>query len=166
MVKYIRLSQEQTAIVDDDKYDYLNQWKWFARKSHRTYYAERKIRLITGKQKTIHMHHDVFSSTTQLDHIDGNGLNNQLLNLRAANSLQNSRNKKKRNNCSSIFYGVSLYKPTGKWHAQIRAGNLQENGNHKRIHLGYFDLEIEAAIAYDMAAKKHFGEFAKLNFSL
>lgn len=111
------------------------------------------------------MHHEVFGVKIQLDHIDGNGCNNQLENLREAVQLENNRNMRKQEGCSSKYKGVSWHKREGKWCARIAAGELLPNGYHKRIWLGYFEDEIEAAKAYDRAAIKYFGEFAKLNFT-
>ena len=96
-----------------------------------------------------------------LDHIDRNPLNNSIDNLREATRQENNRNKKKektRNGkpTSSIYKGVSWHKPTKKWQVQIYVDS-------KPKYLGYFTSEIDAAKAYDKAAVKHFGEFAKIN---
>ena len=97
-----------------------------------------------------------------LDHIDCNPSNNDISNLRAATIKQNGMNRKKDKSYAGIqtlskFKGVSLNKQLKKWISRIGI-------NGKRKHLGYFTSEIEAAKAYDTAAIKLYGEFAKLNF--
>lgn len=94
----------------------------------------------------------------QVDHIDGNGLNNQRSNLRIATHLQNQRNRQHMNkNNSSGYRGVTWCKGAGRWMAQLSL-------NYKHVHLGLFDSPIDAAIAYDHAVIEHFGEFASTNF--
>jgi len=93
----------------------------------------------------------------EIDHRDGNGLNNQRCNLRLCTHRQNLMNRRKTHKrCSSKFRGVSWEKRSGKWCAQIMI-------HYRHIHLGYFDDEVLAALAYNEAATKHFGEFAHLN---
>jgi len=163
-MKIIELTQGQVALVDDNKYEYLNQWNWCINRVGKTYYAVRTIPA-GNKGKTIYMHHEVFGINTPLDHIDGNGWNNQICNLRKANALQNMRNQRKQMNRSSIYKGVTLDKRNGHWLSGIRAGELCKSGKHKRIHIGSFVSEIEAALAYDRVATRCFGVFAKLNFN-
>ncbi len=164
-MKEIILTQNQIAFVDDKDYEYLNQWKWCAHKSCRTFYAIRNIYPLNRRCPVrITMHHEVFGKNIRIDHIDGNGCNNQIENLRAASALQNMWNQKKRKNCSSIYKGVYWDKAQGKWRAQIACGEVLNNGLHKRVYIGRFDIEEDAAREYDKFAKKHFGEFAKLNF--
>jgi len=80
-----------------------------------------------------------------IDHMDRNRLNNCIENLRVVNNQQNSQNRSHRKNCSSKFKGVCFYKRDKKWHAYL-------DYNKKRIHIGYFDNEIEAAEAYNKKA--------------
>ncbi len=88
-----------------------------------------------------------------VDHEDRNGLNNQRGNLRVATKSQNEANSCKQHGTTSRFKGVSWNKRGGKWEAQIA---------HR--HLGCFADEMSAALAYDTAARKHFGEFCNCNF--
>ena len=92
-----------------------------------------------------------------IDHIDGNGLNNQRNNLRKATHQENMMNRQSNKNSSSQFKGVHWYERTNKWQARITF-------NQKRISLGYFTSEIDAAKTYNKKALELFGEFAKLNF--
>lgn len=97
----------------------------------------------------------------QVDHIDGDGLNNRVANLRAATNQQNQWNRRKssksRSAISSRYKGVDFYKPGGVWRARIRV-------NGRQLLLGYFRSEESAAEAYDAEARRHFGEFARFNF--
>jgi hypothetical protein len=93
----------------------------------------------------------------QVDHEDGNGLNNQRSNLRIASPTQNQGNARRRKDNTSGYKGVSWYRRTNKWKAHIRV-------DKKLRHLGYFIDLTDAARAYDAAALEHFGEFAHLNF--
>lgn len=90
----------------------------------------------------------------EIDHRNLCKTDNRLKNLRISNRLGNNVNQGLRCDNSSGVKGVYFYKPSKRWRAQM-------NINGKRTHLGYFDSEIEASAAYQEAAKKHFGEFAR-----
>jgi hypothetical protein len=92
----------------------------------------------------------------QCDHIDGNTLNNQKSNLRNVTCQQNGCNKSKCKNLFSKYKGVSRVKRDKKWQAYITV-------HQKPIFLGCFTNELDAAVAYNNAAIKYFGEYAKLN---
>jgi hypothetical protein len=92
----------------------------------------------------------------QIDHIDGNKLNNQRVNLRFCTRTQNACNGKSRKNSSSKYKGVNFDKQTGRWLARIQMNKKQKN-------LGRFDNEVDAAIAYNKMATELHGVFARLN---
>lgn len=150
-MKEIKLSQNKVTQVDDSDFEYLSQFKWFAVNYHNHFYACTEI-----KAKQCLMHRMILKACKGqiIDHADGNGLNNQRKNIRFCNHSQNAVNRIKRS---------GRYKYLGIWHSdnRIRAG-VRVNG--KLINLGSFKSEIEAAIAYDQAALKYFGEFANPNF--
>jgi len=156
----IPLTQGQYAIVDPDDYVSLATYKWriCKTKGKNVLYAERSIRLPSGKYSRILMHRQIFSVPEGfvIDHINRNGLDNRKANLRPATVAQNAQNARKRKNRSG-YKGVWFARDKGLWRAAIWH-------NNKRKHLGYFDNEIDAALSYDSAAKKHHGEFASLNF--
>jgi len=163
-MKEIPLTQGKVALVDDEDYDFLMQWKWVARKRPHTYYVERSIYLGGGRRKpirkTIIMHRVIMKTPPgmEVDHIDHNGLNCQKSNLRNCTHNQNARNI--RASGISKFLGVSIRR-SGKSIGQIIS---QITINKKKIHLGCFNTEEDAARAYDKKAKELFGEFANLNF--
>lgn len=147
-------------MVDDMYYDYLMQYTWhvdYADYDGR-YYAQRCYDDL-GNRVSQRMHRVILCLTDPnmiVDHIDGNGLNNKISNLRIANAVQNAQNRKKANidDATSIYKGV--YFANKKWVATIAA-------NHKRYYLGRFKTETQAAAAYNTAAKLLHGEFAYLN---
>jgi hypothetical protein len=147
----------KSAIVDDEDYPRMHEHAWSMRKDKNTSYAQTWL---TGT--TICMHQLILPSNNpelEIDHIDGDGLNNQKKNLRLATPSQNRANRLKYNRLipvSSKYKGVTWHKRDKVWNAQIRV-------NSKNIYLGCFKTEEGAARAYNRAATFHFGEFAKLN---
>lgn len=93
----------------------------------------------------------------EVDHIDGDGLNNQRKNLRICSSSENKRNTRFRSNNTSGYRGVSWNIAAKKWQSTI-------GHNGRRRHLGYFDSKEEAAIEYDKMAARLHKEFASLNY--
>lgn len=152
----IPLTQDMVAIVDEENFDYLNQWKWCVTKGRNTFYATRRVGLL-GKQQTMHQILLAAPKGQETDHIDGNGLNNRRSNLRVCSCQQNQFNKGKQvGTYSSIYKGVSWHKQRHYWTAYFTIDN-------KKKHLGCFGTEAQAALAYNEAATATFGEFARLN---
>lgn len=154
-MKEIKLSRGFFAIVDDEDYEYLSQFKWHTTGYPGLEYASRCF----GNQKVMRMHRELMDCPSHLtvDHINGNRLDNRRSNLRIATIQQNCFNRKIKIKHSSIYTGI--YKNGNKnntWRARIRI-------NGRIISLGTFPYEEQAALAYNVAAKKYFGEFAKLN---
>lgn len=153
MSRLIPLTQGKSALVDDNDFDWLMQWKWTAQKTDHTFYAMRQ-----DKGRLILMHRLINNTPEGMitDHRDRNGLNNQRGNLRSATQLQNMMNKRARKGGTSRFKGVWLDPSrdgTKKWRSGIRL--------HGKIkYLGRFKTEKEAADAYAVAASEIFGEYA------
>ncbi len=156
MSKQIQLSQGKYAIVDDEDFEYLNQWKWYANKIQGKYYAVRHDRA-TGKQSSVLMHRVILNATIGVvDHGDGNTLNNQKYNLRNCTQGQNRMNSHIGIKNNSGYKGVCWHKLAKKWVVKIEA-------NGEKYYGGLFDDLIEAAKKYNELALKHHGKFAKLN---
>jgi len=149
----IPLTQGKVALVNRRDFHQLRKLKWRTQHIGKRYYAVR-----SDRRRIIWMHRVILGLTygdkLQGDHRDGNGLNNQRSNLRIANHSQNQQHKNRYCNNTSGFKGV--YKAGRRWFARIYVAN-------KRCHLGHFDSPIDAARAYNRAAKKLHGCFAKLN---
>lgn len=155
-MKEIQLTQGQIALVDDEDFEYLSAFKWFANKHRNTYYAGRQSSRINGLQRTQLMH-CIIMNHKGIDHIDCNGLNNQKNNLRICTNSQNAMNRIPIKGTSSKYKGVSFHNRDKKWYSYIKK-------NQKLINLGTFINEVDAAKAYDKKAIELFGEFAHLNF--
>lgn len=155
-MKTIQLTKGQFALVDDEDYDFLIQWKWCALKGTSSYYAVRSRSLKEGTKKFIFMHRSIMNSPEglQVDHKDHDGLNNQRSNLRNCTRSQNHQNKRPQG--VSKYLGVSKHGDRG-WRAKIKY-------NGRYVELGHYKSEELAARIYDREAKIHFGEFANLNF--
>jgi hypothetical protein len=162
-MKEIKLSQNgknrglYVALVDDEDFEYLNQFAWCILMQHNLTYVQRAC-----NHKTIFMHRAIMGVTDpkiHVDHIDGNGFNNCRSNLRLVTNAQNQMNAKNHKhqlskNRQSRFKGVHWH--LSKWVVRVTF-------NKKRFHIGRYNSEIEAAMAYNKFAKENFGEFARLN---
>ena len=151
----IPLTQGKYAIVDPERYEEFARHKWFTKRCDGRFYAVR-----WGKKKSVMMHQVIIGTEEGkvIDHINGNGLDNREANVRFATQQQNSWNQRKqRGRTSSKYKGVCWAKQRDQWRARITF-------NGRVIHLGRFETEAAAAMAYDTKAKEVFGEYAWLNF--
>jgi hypothetical protein len=162
-IRLIGLTRNKFAIVDADDYERLKGFNWSARYGTNTWYAVRCSRAAERRKSRIVWMHNVILPPPKgkiVDHFNHNGLDNRRTNLRIATRGENTCNCGKRKGCSSRFKGASFHKNRrGRKHWD---GYINVNG--RRISLGRFMTEVEAAKAYDAAAKKYHGEFARLNF--
>ena len=155
-MKSIFLTKNKVAFVDDEDYKWLSEWVWCAKESGgNKFYAVRR-KSIQGFH--VYMHKEIMKANKNqnVDHINGNTLDNRKDNLRICTHKQNLRNQKLSSANTSGYKGVSWNKRDKIWHAYIKV-------DQKRIHLGLFKNKINAAVAYNAAAEAYFGEFARLN---
>jgi len=143
----IELSNGHKVVVDDDAFDYLSQWKWYATGK----YAIRRGGIL--------MHREIMQppKNLQVDHINGDTKDNRRQNLRLCTAGQNRMNRRThaRNNRSG-YKGVFWEKRKRRWMAQLRYQT-------RKVFGGYFKDVTDAARAYDRMAIKYFGEFARIN---
>lgn len=156
MIELKLVGSNNFCLIDDEDFERVSVCSWYLGTSGK-YVVGRP----GGKNtKLIYLHRFLMNHPRSkiIDHKDGNKLNNQISNLRFCSIAQNGANSKKRKKTTSKFKGVSWNGPRNKWRAVIGFKN-------KYIYLGRFEKEIDAAKAYDNAAKKHFKEFARPNFA-
>jgi len=154
MAKTIELTQGYAAIVDDEDYEMLSKHKWCVFRKPRTTYARTWL-----GGKNVSMHRLILDAPPgeQVDHINGDGLDNRRHNIRLCTIIQNSHNHKTYQTNTSGYKGVSWNKQRSKWRAMIMCDG-------KSVWLGYFADLLRAAQAYDAKAKELYGEFARPNF--
>lgn len=155
-VAYVPLTRGYEAIIDAVNVHLVKDWNWCAQVCPRTVYATRGVRLPDGTQKTIMMHRQIMRADAgiEVDHIDCDGLNNRMGNMRLASKSQNQMNARVRRSAKSDKKGVSWHKVTAKWQASITL-------NGKKRHLGLYKCETSAAMAYARECFKLHGEFAR-----
>jgi hypothetical protein len=154
----IPLTQGKVALIDDEDYELIAPYKWCAADVGGGYwYALRSASRAKGGTRLMHrLILGITDRATEVDHINGDGLDNRRGNLRPATRSENQRNSRLRSDNTSGYKGVSL---CGKrWQASIRLHGTLYN-------VGSFDNPYEAALAYDTKARELHGEFARLNFA-
>ena len=159
-IKLIALTQNQNATVDAADYEWLSQWNWhvFLSRSTNSFYAKRN-NVVSGKSKAIYMHRAILDAagSVEVDHRDGDTLNNRRSNLRLATHQEN-RSNGKRYTCNTSGYKGVYWKPLmKKWQAAI-------NIYGKAVYLGTSNNKDDTARMYDFAAIALHGEFARTNF--
>jgi hypothetical protein len=162
-MREIPLTRGMVALVDDEDFEAVSRHRWHAvlKRGGRTWYAMTNVRKEDGRRTTIEMQAVVLGKDPggrQIDHKNGNGLDNQRGNLRYATMSEQRRNSAARMNNKTGFKGVTLsYRPTGLYAAQLST-------KEQRFTIGYFKTPEEAARAYDRKAREVYGEFARTNF--
>jgi len=151
-MREVQLTQNMVALVDDEDYDLVSKFSWYAQEFPNVWYA---YTTIGGKK--ISMHQMLAGRGTKVDHRNGFGLDNRRFNLRPATTTQNAQNRRKLGRGLSKYKGVSKLKRLAGWVVRPRL-------NGKRVFVGYFKSETKAAQAYDNFARQNYQEFACLNF--
>ena len=153
-MKTIKLTKGYATIVDDEWYPILSKWAWKIRLSKNRAYVQRNA----AGGKTIIMHRYILMATgnSEIDHINGNSLDNRESNLRFCTRSQNMYNHGPQKNNTTGYKGVCFDKKRGKYMASISANRKQKN-------IGRFDTAEDAARAYNKAARAMHGEMAWLN---
>lgn len=151
-MKKIKLTQGKETIVDDDMFEYLNQWKWHCDSNG---YAARYTSSKLGDRRMVLMHRVVAITPEDMftDHINRDRLDNRKENLRVCTHSQNQANRNMNKNNTSGHRGVRWDKDRGKWYTSIDC-------NKETTFLGRFDDPKEAARVYEEKAKELFGEFS------
>jgi hypothetical protein len=153
----VTLTRGKVATIDDGDLPLVSEYRWWARKSLNTWYAFGNKR--GNSRERISMHRLIMGAIDgeSVDHIDGDGLNNQRENLRRCTQAENMRNTRLRIDNQTGYRGVCYEKRRNLYIASISI-------DRRRISLGYFPDPINAARAYDQSAREHHGEYASLNF--
>lgn len=155
----IPVTQGLYALIDDEDLVTVGRYRWHTCRNGRTCYARRNGSASERRQglAAVYLHHAILGVVAEVDHINGDGLDNRRENLRIGTHQQNISNQRKQLDTSSRFKGVDYYKQYGRWRARCKC-----NGH---VHcLGYFEHEEDAARAYDAAARSLFGAYARTNF--
>lgn len=151
----IPLTRGKWTTMDEADWQLVKMHKWFAQKNKHTFYA-RSSTHIDGKPVFASMHRLILKAQPLqiVDHKDGDGLNNIRTNLRICTNAQNTTNSRMRSSNTTGYRGVGIYK-------KCFAAYIWINGKQRFI--GSFKTAQEAALAYNKAAEKHYGEFAQYN---
>jgi len=151
-MKTILMTNSGVALVDDDDYEFLSRITWY---SDTKGYARHRVRFSSTEVITLRMHRVIMKAGKgiEVDHIDGNKLNNQKFNLRFATDGENKRNQKMYRNNTSGLKGVTWHKDKKRWTVQIGLDG-------RKLWLGQFRDREDAAKCYADAAIKYHGEFS------
>lgn len=154
----IPLTQNKFALIDEDDLALVSPYRWRVLKGKKA----KKLYAYTGGYPgvpALAMHRLIMNAPTDrdVDHINGDSLDNRRSNLRVATESENGANREPNRVNSSGYKGVTWQKNIGKWQAQIKCRG-------KNIYLGLYDDPANAALAYDSKALEVFGDFARLNF--
>lgn len=158
-MRKIAITQNKFALVSNEDFKELNQFKWRLKRVMPKKYKEIDYVIRGTRKNEITMHRQITKAPKgmDVDHINGNGLDNRRENLRVCTHAENLRNKIKSINNTSGYKGVWFNKVGKKWIVHL----YFDGKNH---HIGQFDTKEDAAMAYDISAINKFGEFAKTNF--
>ena len=160
-MKKIPLTKGKFAIVDDEDFETLSKFRWHYGQAYYGGYAKRTI-LESGSRWNSSMHRIILGlkkgDGLQVDHANGDKLDNRRANLRVCSHAENQRNRGLLRNNKSGFKGVCWNKYAAKWRGMIWV-------NKTNVFLGYFDDKRDAVRAYDEAARKYYGEFARPNLN-
>lgn len=151
-LEQIKLTNNKVALIDSEDYKLVSKYKWYCSNNCGKLYAVNK------NKKVLYMHRLIISAPKgyEVDHINGDGLDNRKSNLRLCSSSQNKYNQKISTINTSGFKGVTWNKNRNKWQSQIGCGK-------KYKYLGLFKDKHAAAKAYNEEASKLFGKFARVN---
>lgn len=158
-MKTIPLTRGYFTKVDDEDYVQFASMRWHVQINPRYPEKARAVRK-NSKRETFYLSREILKAPKgkDVDHINGDTLDNQKKNLRLCHHFENQMNRGAQKNNTSGFKGVSWDNNKQKWVAQIKVQN-------RHLHLGRFLKREEAAKAYNLKAKECFGEFASLNFA-
>lgn len=160
MVREIPLTKGYVALVDDEDFERVNAFKWFASEQFR---SDGSVRVYGQRSqyrgKSVMLHRFILNAPVgmEVDHEDGDGLNCQRVNLRLATKAQNAMNRRRPSNNTTGFKGVSRFHQ--KYAVKVRR-------DRALIHIGTYDSPEFAAAVYDAAARHLFGPFALTNFDI
>ncbi|WP_435018454.1 HNH endonuclease [Tundrisphaera sp. TA3] len=153
------LPKGEFTIIDTDRFEWFIQHKWYVAKTNRNQmpYTHGSV---NGKVVSYHRYITSCPPGLVVDHRNNYTRDNRRSNLRIATTAQNNCNLRRLKAGSSSFKGVHLEKKSGRWKAVIKPPSYPRG---KRLFLGTFVDELDAARAYNAAAREHFGEYAYLN---
>lgn len=159
MICTIFFNDKTSFVIDSSDFQLVSKYTWF--KGKRGYPTAHYSRKLKASSRTFTLHRLLFGfpESGDIDHIDGNKMNNRRENMRLCSHQQNMFNQKKRCTNSTGYTGVSFSKSAKKYEAYI-------HHNGKKKNLGLYRTAVEAAIARDKAALEYFGEYARLNLPM